>query len=448
MQNKMNFMSIWRYSKMLGFLIGFALMSLSSSIAQDLPSTYLITGIEIYTAVGEPIDNGAVGVQNGMITYIGKASRAPKEGYEATIDKTGMRLYPGLIAANTTLGLTEIFAVRATADYREVGDMNPNVRSISAYNAESEISETVLANGVLFAQVCPRGGVISGTSSVVVLDGWNWEDAVYHMDEGIHMTWPRLFKRERTPGEPTRYTIDEKYEVNLREIRTFFDQAKAYAKRAVPLERDLRMESMRGIFSGEKRLYIAANNVKEIREAIAFKRELEIPKVTIVGGYDSWMAADLLRENEISVMVGRVNELPRFPEDPIDANYTLPSKLAAANVLFCLEMDGDMETMQNRNLPFNAGTAIGYGLSEADALRAVTINAAKILNIDSRTGSIEVGKEANFILVNGDLFDIRLSQIEAVYFQGKQIDTSTRQEILGNKYREKLSNDANSSENH
>lgn len=448
MQNKMNFISILSYSKRLGLLIGLVLISFASTIAQDLPATYLITGIEIYTAVGEPIDNGAVGVQNGMITYVGKASRAPKEGYEATIDKTGLRLYPGLIATNTTLGLTEIFAVRATADYREVGDMNPNVRSISAYNAESEISETVLANGVLFAQVCPRGGVISGTSSVVVLEGWNWEDAAYHIDEGIHMSWPRLFKRERTPGEATRYTMDEKYEVNLRDIRSFFDQSKAYAKRAVPLERDLRMESMRGIFSGEKRLYIAANNVKEIREAIAFKRELEIPKVTIVGGYDSWMAADLLRENEISVMVGRVNDLPRFAEDPIDANYTLPSKLAAANVLFCLEMDGDMETMQNRNLPFNAGTAIGYGLSEADALKAVTINAAKILGIDDRTGSIDVGKEANFLLTNGDLFDIRTSKIEAIYFKGLPIDISTRQEALGEKYRKKLEKGVNQIENH
>ncbi len=406
------------------------------SAQTEFPS-FLITGVLIHTAVGTPIENGAVGVKDGLITFAGKASNASRADYAEVLDRTGMHLYPGLIAANTTLGLTEIFAVRATRDYSEAGKMNPNVRSLIAYNAESDISQTVLANGILFAQICPRGGVISGTSSVVKLQGWNWEDAAYNIDEGMHMSWPHMFKRKGDRDDPQGYETDDKYEENLLEIRQFFEQAKAYARRADPLERDLKLESMRGIFNGEKRLYVHAEFIKEIREAVAFKRAMGIAKLTIVGGYDSWMAADMLRENEVSVMVRRVNSVPRFAEDAIDAPFSLPAKLYAAGVLFCFEMDGDMEAMQNRNLPFNIGTAMGYGLSAEAALKGATINAAKILGIDHLTGSIEVGKQANFVISEGDIFDMRTSVIRDAYLMGQPLNLKTHQDELFEKYMSK-----------
>lgn len=391
----------------------------------------LITGVTVYTAVGPPIKDGAVGIKADTIAFVGLASQVDRGAYARVIERPGHHVYPAMIAANTTLGLTEIFAVRATRDFNEVGDYNPNVRALSAYNAESDVVATVLTNGVALAQICPRGGTISGTSSVVKLKGHNWTDASYRADEGVHVKWPQFYKMKKgEKDKPDHYAVNPKYGDETRELRKFLTEARAYGQRVYPIERDLKLEALKGVFSGEKRLYVHADLVKEIREAISLKRELEIPKMTIVGGADAYKVGDLLRENDISVLLRRVNSLPRFPEDPIDAPYTAAKKLAAAGVVFALQMEGDMETMQNRNLAFSAGTAIGYGLSPQDALKAVTINPATILGIDGRTGSIEPGKEANLILTHGDMFDIRTGKVVEMYLLGRPTDLSNRQTDL------------------
>lgn len=412
-------------------------LTISGVYGQKTESSFLFTDLRIYTGTGIIIENGSVGVTNGIIDFVGSATEANADTYREVISKNGLHLYPGLIAMNTTLGLTEIDAVRATRDFKETGDLNPNVRAISAYNAESEIGETVLDNGILFAQISPQGGTIKGSSSVVKLIGENWEDAAYRTDEGIIMDWPRTFKRKGDSDDPQGYTPDEDYVKKLNDIKTFFNRAAAYAKKEIPVERDLRMEAMRGIFDGSKRLYVSADFIKEIREIINFKRNYEIEKLSIMGGYDAWMAADLLKENDVSVLLGRVNSLPHLAEDAVDASYSLPTKLAEAGVKFCFTMAGSMETMNNRNLPFNIGTAIGYGLNEHTALTAATLHAAEILGIDGKTGSIEIGKEANFVLTAGDIFDMRTSIIKGLYLQGERIDLTTRQEQLYKKYKAK-----------
>jgi imidazolonepropionase-like amidohydrolase len=406
----------------------------------------LITGATVHTAAGRIIDDGAVGVREGRIDYVGSAVNAPS-GYDTVLTRAGMRLYPGLIAPNTTLGLNEIFSVRATRDYSEAGSMNPNVRALIAYNAESDITATVLANGVVLAQICPRGGTISGTSSVVQLHALNWEEAAYHPDEGIHMGWPAMFKaKSDEEDDPQGFSFDPTYNERRAELYQFFTAAKAYKPNG-PV-RDLKMEALTGIFSGDKTLYVRCDFIKEIREVVQFKRELGIPNLCIVGGYDSWMAAELLRENNISVLVRRINSLPRFAEDPIDDPYVLPARLSKAQVRFAFQMDGDMETMQNRNLAFNAGTAMGYGLSEEEALRACTLYPATILGIADRTGSIEKGKDANLILTRGDLFEIRYGGVVEIYIMGQRVIPENRQDMLYQKYRsiqEKYRPDADSS---
>ncbi len=404
------------------------------SHGQKNETSFLLTELHIFTGTGTIIENGAVGVKNGLIDYVGATNSAVTKNYLEVISKSGMNLYPGFIAMNTTIGLTEIDAVRATRDFRETGDMNPNVRAISAYNAESEIGETILANGILFAQIAPRGGTIKGSSSVIKLQGDNWEDAAYKSDEGIVMDWPKMFKIKGDDDDPQGYEPDENYVKNLAAIEAFFVKSEAYSKNTIPVERDLRMEAMRGIFDGSKRLYISADFIKEIREIVAFKRKYNIKKLSIIGGYDSWMAADLLNENEISILLQRVNSLPQLAEDALDASYTLPTKLAAAGVKFCFTMDGSMETMQNRNLTFNIGTAIGYGLNPNTALTAATLHPAEILGIGERTGSIETGKEANFVLTTGDIFDMRTAKIAGLYLNGRLINLETRQERLYKKY--------------
>lgn len=401
--------------------------------AQDNDS-FLFTGLTIYNGIGDVIQDGAIGVNQGIIDYVGPSANVEFNAYNEVVSKKGLLLYPGLIALNTTLGLTEVDAVRATRDFKESGELNPNVRAISAYNAESEIVETVLANGILFAQIAPRGGTIKGSTSVVKLKGHNWEDAAYRMDEGIVMDWPQMHKQKEKTEVTQGYGPNKTYEEELADIHTFFDKAKAYAKKTIPLERDLRMEAMRGIFDGTKRLYVTSDFIKEIREIIHFKRNYAIKNLTIVGGYDAWMAADLLKENDVSIILYRVNSLPEYAEDRVDEAYSLALKLATAGVKFSFQMDGDMETMQNRNLPFNVGTAIGYGLNIQTALSAVTIQAAEILGIADRTGSIEAGKEANFIITRGDIFDMQHSIIEEIFIQGIKTDFGTRQEELYKKY--------------
>ncbi|MCH2215978.1 MAG: amidohydrolase family protein [Flavobacteriales bacterium] len=403
-------------------------------IAQKGDRSVILTGGKIYTATGKTIENGAIGIKGNSIAFIGKPSDAIIAEYERAENLEGKHVYPGLIATNTTLGLTEIFSVRATRDYREVGDMNPNVRSIIAYNAESDITTTVVENGVLFAQICPRGGTISGTTSLVKLKAWNWEDAAYKMDEGIMMDWPRMFKRKGEREDPREFQPDGKYAKRIQELEEFFLAAKSYTKTKYPSERDLRLEAMRGIFNGSKRLYIEADFIKEIREVIAFKRRFELPKITIIGGYEADMVAELLAENDISILVRRVISLPRMAEDHIDAPFLLPSKLAEAGVTFAFQMDGDMEPIQNRNLAFAAGIAIANGLDREVALQSLTIHPAEILGVDDRTGSLEVGKEANFIITEGDLFDIRTGTVLRHYLQGELIDPENRQTTLYKKY--------------
>lgn len=413
------------------------LFLLSGLVSQNVLSqnSVLITGVRIHTGTGKVIEDGALGIKQDTIAFVGPRLNAKTAEYGEVQHYDGHELYPGLIAMNTSLGLTEIYAVRATRDYREVGKFKPNVRSIIAYNAESNIVETVLANGVLFAQIAPQGGRIRGSSSAVKLSAWNWEDAAYAMDEGIYLDWPSMFKNDKK----NRHLIvaNEKYSEHYGELKSYFIEAQAYAKRSNPLDVNLKLEAMRGLFDGSKRLYISADYIKEIREVIGFKRLFDLDKVTIVGGRDAWMATDLLKENDISVVVKRVNSLPRYSQDPIDEAYSLPAKLSEGGVEFCFSMMGQMETSENRNLPFNIGTAIAYGVPYEAAVKAATLTPAKLLGIDDRTGSIEVGKEANFVISKGDLFDMRLSQIEALYIQGLSVKKETRQEALYIKYKTK-----------
>ncbi len=389
----------------------------------------LIKGVTVFTAVGDPITQGAVGIKGDSIAFVGKAAQVNESDYGRVVERTGYHVYPAMIAANSTLGLTEIFAVRATRDFAEVGGYNPNVRALSAYNAESDVVATVLSNGIAFAQICPRGGVISGSSSVVKLKAGNWPDAAYRTDEGIHVNWPRFFTR-KTVNNRREFVPNPDYIEEVRLLRAYLTEARAYGKLSHPVDYDLKRSALKHLFTGERRLYVHADHLQEIREAIALKRDLEIPKMTIVGGADAPKVTDLLRENGVSVLLGRVHSLPQFAEDPIDAPYAAPTILAEAGIVFALQMEGDMETMQNRNLALNAGTAMGYGLTSEQALKSVTIHPAAILGIDHRTGSIEVGKEANIILTKGDLFDARTGKIEYMYLQGRPTDLSNRQKDL------------------
>ncbi|MFN4233776.1 MAG: amidohydrolase family protein [Bacteroidia bacterium] len=417
------------------YIVLFTINVFAQKPASVQQKSVLLTNATVHVGNGKVLNNAYVGFKNGVITSVGEGE--VPTGFDEVINLQGKHVYPGIIAPNTTLGLREIDAVRATLDYAEVGNYNPNVRSQIAYNTDSKIPPTLRFNGVLLAQITPRGGVISGTSSIMELDGWNWEDATLKADDGIHMTWPRMYKNTGWWAEPGPSEKNNEQEKAVNEIKSFFKDAKAYSELLNVKEQNLKFEAMKGVFDGSKRLYITANSAKEILEVIHFKKEFNIPKVVIVGGTDAWLVTEALKENNVPVILNRVHSLPERTDDAIDLPFRLPYLLQKAGVLFCLNHDGDMEVMGTRNLPFNAGTAATYGLSKEEALAAITLNAAKILGIDNMVGSIEVGKHATLFVSLGDALDIKTNILEHAFIRGKKIDLDNHQKQLYEKYKEK-----------
>ena len=430
------------------FLLTFIFCLCSLGFSQNpIPATSQTKSILLMNGVahignGKVIENSAIGFKDGKIILVADATtiKIQQSAYDTTINIFGKHVYPGIIAPNSTLGLSEIDAVRATRDLSDIGGYNPHIRSVIAYNSDSKIPPTVRTNGVLIAQVTPRGGVISGTSSVLELDGWNWEDMVLKTDDGIHLNWPKMFKRDWEKNEDANemppMKKSEEYEKSKTELKKFFSDANAYNE-TTAAEKNLRLEAMRGLFNSGKTLFIHVNYVKEIEESVTFALSQGVKKIVVVGGTDSWMVTDLLEENKVAVMVNRVHDLPGRTDDDIDLPYKLPALLQKAGVLFCLENSGDMEQIQSRNIPFLAGTASAYGLTKEEALSSITLNTAKILGIDSRVGSLEEGKDATLFISTGDALDIKTNNVELAFIRGKKLDLTNEQTVLYEKYKTK-----------
>lgn len=390
-------------------------LALTFSIQAQEAKSVLLLGGKAHLPNGKTIDNSAIGIENGYINLLKNQMiyRIDVSEYDTVIHLNGQDVYPGFIAPNTTLGLREFDAVRATLDYADVGNWNPNLRAQIAFNGESTIIPTAVANGVLMAQVTPRSGVISGTSAIMLLNGENWKNATVVAEDGVHMNFPQ-------------YTTPVKFDSALLTIEQFLDEAKAYYTQENP-EMNLRFEAMKGVFSGQKQLFVHCNLANEIIEAVELKRAYEIPHVVIVGGYDAPLVAEVLKDHEIPVIYKRVHSLPLRPEDPVDLPYKIPGMLAAKGVLFCIDESGDLEAINERNLPFQVGTAMAYGLPQEAALDVISLNAAKILGIDKNYGSIAPGKKANLFISTGDAFDIMTNNVIMAIINGEIIPIHNRQ---------------------
>ena len=286
---------------------------------------------------GQLIENSVIAFEDGKLTLVANAKTIKLDmgRFDTVIQIEKKHVYPGIISPNSTIGITEIDAVKATRDYSELGMFKPHVRSIIAYNTESKITTTVRSNGVLMAQITPRGGRITGASSIVQFDAWNWEDALIKEDDGVHLNWTGMFRRGK---------VNKDYEKSIIQLNTFFANALAYSKDENYLEKNLRFEAMRGVFNGEKTLFIQANFIKEITEAINFSKKHNVAKMVIVGGYDAWMVTDMLKENNVSVILKRVHSLPERQEDDVNLPFKLPKMLHDAGVLFCLESYGNKKS--------------------------------------------------------------------------------------------------------
>lgn len=383
---------------------------------------------------GEVIPRAAIGIKEGKINMVLAAFdiRMDSTKYDTIIHLDDKHIYPGFIAPNSRLGLIEINAVRASRDQEDVGEFRPHVRSLVAYNTESRITPTVRTNGVLIAEVAPVGGILSGTSSIFELDGWNWEDAVLKEDNGIHLNWPEKAHELEEKKEELKKKAKH-YQKQVSKIDRFFKEAKAYHNASFHLEKNLRFEAMNGLFNGSKKLFIHANEVQEITDAIYFFDQYDI-KIVLVGAYDAGLVSDLLKDREIPVLLRRVHSLPMSEDDAIDTPYRLPKLLSDKGLLIGLENSGDMEAMGTRNLAFYAGTAVAYGVEKEKALSMISLNTAKILGIDKRVGSIEIGKDATLFVSEGDALDMRSNQLVLAYIQGRKIDLNNPQLQLYRKY--------------
>jgi imidazolonepropionase-like amidohydrolase len=432
--------------KLFLMFLAFSVNIIAWSQANILPApaqkgTMYIKNATIHVGNGTVIENGVIQIRDGKIEKVGKDISIPA-GETNVIDANGKQVYPGLILPVSSLGLIEISAVRASNDSREIGELNPNIRSIVAYNTDSKVINTLRSNGILAANIVPQGSFLAGSSSVVQLDAWTWTDAALQTDGGMHLYMPSLlprptFGRFGGGSGPNPGQQPDTVKVGLEQVeklKTFLREARAYNSMSSHEESNLKYESVKNLFSKKQKLYVHGNNVKQMLVAIDFVKEFGFD-VVIVGGSDSWQIAELLKQHDISVILQQQHSLPTTTDDDVDQPYKTAAALQKAGVLFAIS-DDDGST-RGRNLPFNAGTAVTYGLTKEQALAAITLNAAKVMGVADKTGSIEPGKEANIIISSGDILDMSTSNVTDAFIKGRKINLDDKQKQLNDRYEQK-----------
>ncbi len=418
----------------------YVILALSIQIlsAQQTPGEiqkkpFSIVGATAHIGDGTQISNSIIVIENGKITACGNMDEVKPIG--DIIDVKGQHVYPAFIAANTSLGLVEVDAVRASNDNREIGGIIPHVRSLIAYNTESKVVESMRPNGVLVAQISPKRGLISGTSSIVQLDAWNWEDAAIKSDDAIYVNWPNPFSIVWRRGNDPSFKQNKTYEKQIETLTNFVVQAKAYIK-GNSSEINIPFEAMKGLFDGSKQWFVNVNSEKGIIDAIAFAKQHEIKNLVIVGGEQSYKVIELLKLNKIPVLLNHTHRLPSSNHDDYDLSYKLPKLLVDAGILVGIQ-SGAIDNFQTRNLPFYAGTAVSAGLSKDEALKLITSNTAKILGINNRLGMLKSGMDATLFVSKGDALDMRTNSLTNAYINGRKVSLETHQTQLWKRYSEK-----------
>ncbi|MDP6339281.1 MAG: amidohydrolase family protein [Candidatus Marinimicrobia bacterium] len=396
----------------------------------------------IIHTVSNGVINGSILFDKGKITHVGEYI-SPPAGAEV-IDLEGKHVYPGFIAAVSGIGLVEINAVDVTNDHSERGDFNPNVRANVAYNPDSEIIPTTRSNGVLIANVAPSSGLVSGQSSIMMMDGWTWEDATFAHPSGLHVNWPGMGiqsgGRFRMPADKQKKRRQEA----LKGLDDMIKEGRAYTRLRQTQSRkaedyhheDLRLESLIPYVQGKRPIYVHANEVRQIEAAVHWANRHEV-KIIIVGGKDAWRTTDLLRINKVPVIYEGVTALPNRRFEDYDQAYKGPALLHEAGVQFCIASSGSAGgAYRVRNLPNQAAMAAAYGLPKDAALRSITLSAAEVIGIADRAGSLESGKDATLFISTGDPLEIRTNVLQA-YIQGRKIDMNDHHKSLYHKYQEK-----------
>lgn len=407
-------------------------------VAPDQDKPIILSGGNIHTGTGEVIEGGDIAFKDGKITAVGKLEGlAGIDGYER-IDVSGKEVYPGLILVNTALGLVEIGSVDVTVDRSEHGRINPGARSAVAYNTDSHVIPVVRSNGILMAQVTPSGGVLSGTSTVMQLDAWNWEDAVYAQDEGVHLNWPRMYALSGRMAMYARMrggNSGPSYEDDLEELTALFEDAAAYAEMEKPGKTNQHLEAIEGLFDGSQTLYIHTSEARGIVASVNFAREQGVERIVLVGaGEQAWMVKDFIKENDIPVILEHIHSMPDYEHSDTRLPFKLAKMFNDEGIVTGISYSNQA---YGYNLPFVAGQTVPYGVSKEDALAMVSLNNARILGIDDRTGSLETGKDANIVVSGGDILDMLGNDVVLAYISGRSIDLDNKHKMLYRRFQEK-----------
>lgn len=414
--------------------------AISPAMAHDIvpgakqTAPVLLTDATIHTATQGVLENADLLMVDGKIAAIGVDLAAPAGAKVVALN--GKHLYPGLIALANQLGLIEIEAVRATDDTAEVTDTNPDIRARIAYNADSEVIPTVRANGFSYSLVYPKGSALMGQSSLMQLDAWTWQDATVADGVGLHVNWPSASTVAGWWSHKKPEEIAKENAKALQKMKDYFVQAKAYSDAAAAgLNKgvDSRWQAMIPVFKGERPLFVHADDLRQIKQAMDLARQYQL-KLVIVGGRDSWRMADELAAAKVAVVFTAPYGIPERDDEANNTAFQTPALLQKAGVKFALSLDGYWDT---RNVVFGAGQAISYGLTQEQALAAVTINAAQIAGVADKIGSLEVGKAATVVVSDGDIFDYLTHKVSAMWIDGREVTLNDRNKQLHQKYSQK-----------
>ena len=391
-----------------------------------------IVNATLHTVSGETIKEGAILLRDGKIAELGMDVNVPSGA--TTIDAEGRHVYPSLIDPHSKIGLTEIESVRATLDFQETGNINPNVRAAAAFNPDSELLPVARANGVLLGVTMPDGGLIAGRGALMMFDGWTWEEMTLMPDVGMQVTWPR--SAGRVEGNEAGSNSE------LAALEKVIEQAKRYrasTESNTPPKFDARLSALLPVVEGKMPLVVTAFRAAHIRSAVAFAKKHKL-RLIIYGGYDALECQEVLLAEKVPVIVAGVYRLPARRDLPYDDAYTLPSRLKAAGIPFCIATAGRFSGSTLRNLPYNAATAAAHGLAPDEALRAITLSTAEILGVADRVGSLAPGLDATLFIADGDILETP-THVTHAFIQGRAVDLSSRHTQLYEKYSTKYAQD-------
>ena len=410
--------------------------------AMDQKRPILLKGGTLHTVSGDVLEGYDLLFAKGIIVTIDQQIQASPE--TDVYDIYGKHVVPGYIAGFTRIGLTEISAVKQTNDHSEIGEINPNVRANVSYNPDSDLIPVTRSNGILLVNSAPASGRISGQSSVMMLDGWTWEDATMKHPAALNLNWPSMHFNFRKDAKKKEKDQRDNYNKAIREIDILVRDVEAYHQRRTVKERqadqkqlsDLRLESMIPFVIHHEPIHIRANDIRQIEAAVKWANKHNF-NIVIVGGQDAWRIPELLVKYNIPVILMSIQTTPTRRFEPIHTPYKIPTMLHEAGVKFCISTDpGYPFDGHVRTLPNEAMRAAAWGLPKSEALRSITLSAAEILGVDERVGSLEPGKDATFFISDTHPLIQTTNPIKA-YIQGREVDLTDRQKNLWEKYKEK-----------